>query len=581
MKFHDQNDIAVAVSHRWIPLIMAGFTNMFVYTRALSLLFVLSVSVSLTALPSEPAALVEGTVANKLTNMPVKGAHVIYTRIASGSDPAASPISRDTDIQGHFHLELRPGSYRLWVEREGFARQSYGAAVPEGTGSLLTVASGQELHDLAFRITPLGALSGRIFDPDGDPLQGVGIQILRASYVNGMRQLVPVAGASSNDRGEYRCYDLPADRYFVLASPKGSPLSHPMEAGALVPEIQDAYVPLYYPGVVELDSASAVPVPEGGDVQQIDFRLQSIRATTLRGRIAGLTAADANQVQVVLAHNDHGFASYIDRATAVVDPATGKFEIRRVAPGSYFLVASQTSKGEVFSARTPVEIAAGVPPEELPIHMAPAFESHGTVLMDDGSPIPANLVVRLLPAEGLLTGAPPAAAVNSDGSIRLPGVLPGTWILSVEHLPEGVWIKNFSFGDIRSAHGQLNLPTGARGPLRVVLAANGGQVSGTVGEEGQPRQATVVLVPQEAELRLSPHAYRFTATDSRGAFIFKGVRPGAYRLFAFESIAPFAWMDPGILNSVEDMGQQLVLNQSDRVTSQPKLIPYQAVLPSR
>jgi len=559
----------------------AGFSKMLVLTRYLSLLFVLSISLSLGALPSESEVLVEGTVTNKLTGSPVKGAHVIYTRIASGSDPAASPISRDTDIQRHFHLELRPGSYRLWVEREGFARQSYGSAVPEGTGSILSVASGQELHDLAFRITPLGALSGRVFDPDGDPLQGVGIQVLRVSYASGMRQLVPIAGASSNDRGEYRCYDLPAGRYFVLATPKGSPLSHPMEAGALVPEIQDVYVPVYYPGVVELDSASAVPVPEGGDIQQIDFRLQSVRATTLRGRISRVGAVDANQVQVILAHNDHGFASYIDRATATVDPATGKFEIRRVAPGSYFLVASQLSKGEVSSARVPVEITASAPPEELPVHMAPAVEAHGIVLMDDGSPVPANLVVRLLPAEGLMTGASPAAAVNSDGSIRLSGVLPGTWIPSVEHVPEGVWIKNVSFGDIRSTGGQLNLPAGARGPLRVVLAANGGQVSGTVGEEGQARQATVVLVPQEAELRLSPHAYRFTATDSRGAFIFKGVRPGAYRLFAFESIAPFAWMDPGILNGVEDLGQDLVVNESERLTRQLKPIPYDAVLPSR
>ncbi|HEY2236154.1 MAG TPA: carboxypeptidase regulatory-like domain-containing protein [Candidatus Angelobacter sp.] len=554
---------------------------MLVFTRSLFVLFILSISLSLRALPSEPEVLVEGTVTNKLTGAPVKGAHVIYTRIASGSDPAASPISRDTDIQGHFHLELGPGSYRLWVEREGFARQSYGSGVPEGTGSVLTVAPGQELHDIAFRITPLGALSGRVLDQDGDPLQGVGIQVLRVSYASGMRQLIPVAGASSNDRGEYRCYDLPAGRYFVLATPKGSPLSHPMEAGALVPEVQDAYVPLYYPGVVELESASAVPVPEGGDIQQIDFRLQSIRATTLRGRVSGPVKFDSNQIQVILAHNDHGFASYIDRATAVVDPATGKFEIRRVAPGSYFLVASQLIKGEVFSARVPIEITVGVPPEELPIHVVPAVEAHGTVLMDDGSAVPANLVVRLLPAEGLLPGPAPAAAVNSDGSIRLSGVLPGTWILSVEHLPEGIWIKNISFGDIRSTGGQLNLPPGARGPLRVVLAANGGQLTGIVGEEGQPQQATVVLVPMETELRPSPHAYRFTGTDSRGAFIFKGVRPGAYRLFAFESIAPFAWMDPGILNAVEELGQELVVNENERLTRQLKPIPYDAVLPSR
>jgi hypothetical protein len=348
-----------------------------------------------------------------------------------------------------------------------------------------------------------------------------------------------------------------------------------------VPEVQDAFVPLYYPGVLELEAASAVPVPEGGDIQDVNFRMQSVRAATLRGRVLGPVKLAQNQVQVVLAHNDHGFAAYIDRSTAAVDPDTGKFEIRRVAPGSYFLVASQLVKGEVVAARAPIEITAGVPPEDVVLHMSPSVETHGTVLMEDASPVPANLVVRLLPAEGLLPGPAPAAAVGSDGSIRLAGILPGTWILSVEHLPESVWIKDVTFGDIRAPGGQLNLPVGARGPLRVVLAANGGQVSGIVGEEGRPRQATVVLVPVEAELGLFPHTYRFSSTDSRGAFIFKGVRPGGYRLFAFESIAPFAWMDPGILNGVQDMGQDLVVKESERLTLQLKPIPYEAVLPSR
>jgi hypothetical protein len=201
--------------------------------------------------------------------------------------------------------------------------------------------------------------------------------------------------------------------------------------------------------------------------------------------------------------------------------------------------------------------------------------------MEDASPVPPNLVVRLLPAEGLLPGPPPAADVGSDGSVRLAGVSPGTWVVSVEHLPESIWIKNVSFGDIRASGAQLNVPVGARGPLRIVLAANGAQVSGIVGEDGQPWQATVVLVPVEAELRLSPYAYRFSATDSQGAFAFKGVRPGDYRLFAFESIAPFAWMDPNTLNSVESLGQDFVVKEGERLTRQVKPIPYEAVLPSR
>ena len=80
-----------------------------------------------------------------------------------------------------------------------------------------------------------------------------------------------------------------------------------------------------------------------------------------------------------------------------------------------------------------------------------------------------------------------------------------------------------------------------------------------------PARRQWFLFQQESELRLSPHAYRFTPTDSRGAFTLKALDPARYRLFAFESIAPFAWMDPGILNGVEDLGQDLVVNESERV----------------
>ena len=392
--------------------------------------------------------------------------------------------------------------------------------------------------------------------------------------------LIPVAGASSNDRGEYRCYDLPADRYFILATPKGSPLSHPIETGALVPEMQDAFVPLYYPGVLELESASAVPLPEGGDVQDINFRMQSVRASTVRGRVLSPLKVAQNQVQVVLAHNDHGFASYIDRSTAAVDPDTGKFEIRRVAPGSYFLVASQLIKGEVFSARLGVEITPGTPAEEITLPLAPGVTAHGSILLESTSPLPANLVVRLQPMEGLFQGPQPAGTVRSDGSILLPEVAPGMWALSVEHLPESMWIKSVAFGDIRATSSQLSLPAGARGPLRIVLAENGAQVSGVVEKNGDLSPATVVLVPEEAELRLSPQAYRFSQSDSRGAFLFKGVRPGGYRLFAFESIAPFAWMDPAILNGVEELGQEVVVKEGERSTHQLTPIPYAAILPS-
>src|SRR5262249_16924149 len=158
-----------------------------------------------------------------------------------------------------------------------------------------------------------GAIAGRVLDEDGEPLQGAGIQILRFNYANGHRQLISVAGATSNDRGEYRLFGLPAARYLLRASLPNGPMSRPMAASSLVPEVQDSYFPLYYAGVSEVDSASPVSLAEGGELDDIDFRLRKVRAATIRGRLVGpVDKFSSSQVQIVLAHNENGMASYID-----------------------------------------------------------------------------------------------------------------------------------------------------------------------------------------------------------------------------------------------------------------------------
>src|ERR1700729_1820690 len=56
---------------------------------------------------SRTAAVVEGSVINKLSGAPVKSAHVIYTRITSTTGGTVTPISADTDAGGNFTLHLR------------------------------------------------------------------------------------------------------------------------------------------------------------------------------------------------------------------------------------------------------------------------------------------------------------------------------------------------------------------------------------------------------------------------------------------------------------------------------------------
>jgi hypothetical protein len=529
---------------------------------------------------SSGVASVSGTVVNKLTEAPVRNAHVIYTKIDPAVTGSSTPLSKDTDAEGHFSLQLSPGSYRLWVERNGFARQLYGALSPAGEGTAVTLAGGQQLGQLTFRMVPLGAIAGRVLDEEGEPVQSAGIQVLRFSYANGHRQLVSIAGASSNDRGEYRVFGLRAGRYLLQASVPNTPMSRPFETGALVPEAQDPYAANYYPGVPGVDSATTVSLNEGSELSDMDFHLHKVRAVTVRGRLSSpINRFSSSQVQVVLAHNESGVASYIDRVSAYVDAASGRFEIRAVTPGSYLLVASQLFDGRPLGGRVPIEVSANAR-EEIALPLTAAFEILGTVEVKGAArgTVP-NLTVRLVSSEGLALGPPPSGRVASDGSIRLSGVTPGRWTLVIDSLPEGFWVKSESYAGTELPIGELNLTESARGQLRIVLAKGGAQIGGTVSIDNQPCRATVVLVPAALELRGNHNLYRVTNTTERGLFTLKSIPPGAYKLFAFQEIEPFEWFDPEQLKMVEEMGLPVNVAEGENGLRDLVAISPDALLP--
>lgn len=528
---------------------------------------------------ADPTASLEGSVLNKITGAPVKHAHVMYIKVPG---PASFPISTDTDADGRFAIPLEAGDYRLWVERPGFARQAYGSRTPDGTGTVLSLAPGQQIRDITLRIVPLGAISGHVFDEDGEPMQGVGIQVLRFSYATGRRQLISVAGSSSNDRGEYRAYSLPAGRYFLLATLRGAPLSVPAEANALVPEIQEPFASMYYPGVLDFASASQISLPEGGELTDADFHLQRVRAVTVRGRILSPIQDPASaQVQVVLAHNDGNTASFINRTSAAVDQASGRFEFRGIAPGSYLLVGAELSGNHPLGGRLPIEVTTAMQ-QNLTLSLTSGFAITGAVELEgDASVKLPNLTLRLSPAEGLALGPQPTCNPGPDGSIRLAGITPGIWDFNLDPLPEGVWIKTATFGGQDVLRGELNVSSGSRGPLHIVLANKGARISGSVSADGQPHHATVILVPAAAEMQGSIGMYRATTTQEQGAFTFQGVRPGSYKLFALEEVEPFAWLDPDFLKPVESLGESISVSEGEHATRQLAPISPDLLLPAR
>jgi hypothetical protein len=284
----------------------------------------------------------------------------------------------------------------------------------------------------------------------------------------------------------------------------------------------------------------------------------------------------------VLAHNDAGFASFIDRVSAFVDPASGRFEVHGVSPGSYILIASQLFAGRSFGGRIQVEVSQTSPPEDVVLPLVPAFEIAGSVEVE-GAPRGTlqNLSIRLSPSEGLALGPEPLAKVASDGTFRLAGLTPGPWTVALEPLPEGLWLKMESFANNDAIGGEVNISEGGRGQLRIVLATDGAQISGTVGKDGQPSKATVVLVPAAPEMRNSRLLYRVTHTTEHGLFSLRNVRPGSYKLFAFQEIEPFDWLDPDLLRAVEGSAAPVTIGPGENLQRDLTAIPPEALLPER
>ena len=112
---------------------------------------------------------IEGAVIQVGTGSPIPDARVMLM-----GNPALATI---TDRFGKYSfVGLGPGTYRIAVAAEGYARQEYGQRVlggPQGQGTALNLTSGQALKDILIRLTPTGTVTGHVRNDRQQPAAGV------------------------------------------------------------------------------------------------------------------------------------------------------------------------------------------------------------------------------------------------------------------------------------------------------------------------------------------------------------------------------------------------------------------------
>jgi Carboxypeptidase regulatory-like domain len=524
-------------------------------------------------------AAIEGVVVKEPGSEPVKKVliELIAENQAEGGDYTAV-----TAADGTFRIEgISAGRYHLFAERTGLLEVQKHHPAPQGR--VLTIASGEELKDVQIRLQAAAVVRGRVTDEDGDPMAGAQVSVMRQTFSTGHSRWEQVQSERTNDLGEYRVANLPAGSYYVSVSPPPDFRAFVENTGTTKPAGQNtvekpdtSYQPVYYPGTTDRSQATPLPLRAGDDFP-LDFSLTPSPSLSIRGTVVNLPPRTAATIML----QSHDFNMVL---TATEVHKDGSFVIRDVAPGAYTILASVENSRVPMMARQSLQVVSS---SVEGLRLAP--QSGGTIRGRVRIEARANQKVDVGQVVLLLTSAigdadpglyfnanstafTPLAHVAPDGSFEWKDVPPGKYTVqadvnSDDGGTESPWfVKSVALDGREIAEGIVSVE-GSTISLDVLASANSAVLSGIVADKGgQPVANAVVVAVPEATYRARVDRFHKTVTDQNGRFELRGVPPGDYSLFAWESLESDAYYDPEFLRKFQPEAVAVRAGEGERKT---------------
>jgi protocatechuate 3,4-dioxygenase beta subunit len=552
-------------------------------------LLILTLSAGVFAQEAKPQdakrATVEGFVTRDPDSQPVKKALI---ELIAENQSQAGNYTAITAADGTFRIDnVLPGRYHLFAERTGLLDLDRQRRHTDG--QILTLAPGQELKDLHLRLQAAAIIRGRVTDEDGDPLPNAEVTALRQTYVAGHKHWENAGADRTNDLGEYRIANLPAGNVYISVNPPPDFKSLIENAGARAdarnpkPDAQsETYQTIYYPGTP--DRAQAAPVQlHSGDEFPADFSLVPSPSLSIRGSV--INVPPRASASIMLQSRD--FSLILNGADIRKD---GSFVIHDVSPGNYTIIATVEGTPVPMMARQSLQIGSASV-DGLRLAPQPGTTVQGRVRVEGKNATtrfdPERIFLALQSVDPEQDEAMIAsretfssiAHVSPDGSFQWTDVPAGNYYVQVmgdSAGNEGWFVKSLTAGgrDVNDAGLSLS---GGTASLDLVVSANGAVVEGVaVDHKGEPLANTLVVAVPEPRLRSRTDHYRKTVTDQNGRFTLRGIRPGNYTLFAWQTVEGDAYFNSDFLKSYEQQGAALQLSEGDRKSLQLEVIPEAA-----
>ncbi len=458
-------------------------------------------------------ATVSGSVT--LKGEPARGVTVILQ--AQNQNASNAPRAR-TDESGRFHFTGLPaGKYSVFAAAPGYVSPE-GDGFFDMRGKTLNLAEGEKVENIDLEIKRGGVIAGRVTDSQGRPVIEDAVILSKLEANNQPRRFfayrVNYDMYSTDDRGSYRIYELPAGRYLVSVG------------GA---------------------EAKMIQVSDGSEAADIDFTVpdhKPIRTYDVYGRVMDIGAGQpVAGVEVVIGSvTKEGRYTGGYAGNGARSGPNGEFRISGALPGRYAILArpDDPSGGGFISDPVIVDVGedslTGV---EVGVRQGGSIS--GVVVIEGANDPEIREKLSQIKLGGLIRPAiseprlPPSSLivkVNADGSFRAGGLQRGRALISLDRTP--------STRDLVIARIERN---GA--PARDGIEVDAGeQVTGV----------RIVLVHGSLSLRgelkvvggTLPAGYRFFAStrrvdqpaqnssggeiDVRGQFVIENLPPGEYEI---------------------------------------------------
>jgi len=381
-----------------------------------------------------------------------------------------------------------------------------------------------------------------------------------------------------------------------------------LQPGTLTPNVSATgilvYPTAYYPAAAAPGQASTISVGSGDERSGIDLQISPVRGVRVSGVLVGPDGPSPTTGLLLGQAGADDATSPIEVATTMTD-ANGTFTFPAVPAGQYVLRVvrvprppvnvddlarvSVVRSGTMTISSTPVVPPAGPPPipadatlvarvalgvgdhdiDDLIVTLSPGPRVSGRLEFEGSLDRPAaasltGMRITLEPSDGSTspdaTLATQTGHPDEDGQFKTYGVPPGSYVLRVNPVPAGWFLKSALYQSRDIADLPLELESKDVNGVVLTFTDAPARLSGTVrGANGPDPTAVVLVYPVDSDAWVSSGArarrMRAARAARDGSYSILALPGGEYFVVAVQEDTLGEWQDPARLRSLSRVAQ--------------------------